>query len=443
MTDPTSSRTTFSNYCDRCDLLLGLDGFHVVGVEQDPAGWLVVTIESAPMVMGCPVCGVVSHGHGRTIAELVDAPSFGRPVRLRWRKHRWICPEPMCLVGSFVEQDGAVALPGRLLTTRAIRWAIGQLRGEQASIEGLSRQLGTSWKTLWRAIQPVLEAAAQDETRFEGVSSLGVDEHIWHHVSPIKRGPKELTGMVDLTRHPHPRTGKPVVKARLLDLVPGRSGTVYKTWLDERGDEFRAGVKIATLDPFHGYKNAIDERLADAAVVVDAFHVVKLGTSAVDDVRRRVQQAIHGHRGRTGDPLYGIRHLLRAGKERLTKKQQARLDAAFAADERHVEVEVAYLCSQQLRSVYHQPTRALGRAVAEKVVDSFPTCPIPEVRRLGKTLKQWRTAFLAYFTTDGASNGGTEAINGLIELARRIARGFRNRENYRLRMLLIGGGLRL
>ncbi|TLP70474.1 transposase, partial [Nesterenkonia sphaerica] len=36
---------------------------------------------------------------------------------------------------------------------------------------------------------------------------------------------------------------------------------------------------------------------------------------------------------------------------------------------------------------------------------------------------------------------GTEAINGLIELARRVARGFRNRENYRLRMLLIGGGL--
>ena len=78
--------------------------------------------------------------------------------------------------------------------------------------------------------------------------------------------------MVDLTRHPHPRTGKPVVKARLLDLVPGRSGTAYKTWLNDRGDAFRSGVKIATLDPFHGYKNAIDEKLGDAEVVVDAFY---------------------------------------------------------------------------------------------------------------------------------------------------------------------------
>ena len=58
-----------------------------------------------------------------------------------------------------------------------------------------------------------------------------------------------------------------------------------------------------------------------------------------------------------------------------------------------------------------------------------------------KALKQWRDAFLAYFTTSGANNGGTEAINGLIELHRRIARGFRNRDNYRLRMLLIAGGL--
>ena len=54
----------------------------------------------------------------------------------------------------------------------------------------------------------------------------------------------------------------------------------------------------------------------------------------------------------------------------------------------------------------------------------------------------WPVAFLGYFDTNGASNGGTEAVNGLIELHRRIARGFRNRDNYRLRMLLIAGGLR-
>ena len=59
-------------------------------------------------------------------------------------------------------------------------------------------------------------------------------------------GARELTGIVDLTR------GKDHPTARLLDLVPGRSGTVYKNWLEERGEDFRAGVRIATLDPFQG-----------------------------------------------------------------------------------------------------------------------------------------------------------------------------------------------
>ena len=59
-------------------------------------------------------------------------------------------------------------------------------------------------------------------------------------------GPRELTGIVDLTR------GEEHPTARLLDLVPGRSGTVYKNWLEERGEDFRAGVQIATLDPFQG-----------------------------------------------------------------------------------------------------------------------------------------------------------------------------------------------
>ncbi len=102
---------------------------------------------------------------------------------------------------------------------------------------------------------------------------------------------------------------------------------------------------------------------------------------------------------------------------------------------------MAWQCAQQLRDAYRAENLAEGRRIAERVLASFPTCPIPEIKRLGRSLKQWRAAFLAYFDTGRASNGGTEAINGLIELHRRIARGFRNRDNYPLRMLLIGGGL--
>jgi len=264
---------------------------------------------------------------------------------------------------------------------------------------------------------------------------LGVDEHVWHHQDRRHRGPRELTGIVDLTRGgDHPT-------ARLVDLVPGRSGTMHENWLAERGEDFRAGVRIATLDPFQGYKNAIDDQLQDATSVLDAFHIVKLAGDALDEVRRRVQQDTTGHRGRKGDPLYQIRNLLRTSRDRLTKRQQERLRAAFTADEAHISVEVAYHCAQQVRDVFHQDTPAQGRRLAAHLVESLPTCPIPEIARLGRTLRKWKDAFLAYFDTAGASNGPTEAINGIIELGRRIARGYRNPTNYQLRMLLIAGGL--
>ena len=228
---------------------------------------------------------------------------------------------------------------------------------------------------------------------------------------------------------------------RLLDLVPGRSKKAYADWLTERGASFRDRVKVAALDPFGGYKAAIDAELADATAVLDAFHVVKLGTGVVDEVRRRVQQDTCGHRGRKGDPLFGIQTILRAGAENLTDRQLARLERAITAHEAHQEVYVAWRCAQDLRAAYRTKNTSEGRRRAEKILDSFHTCPIPEVARLGRTLRRWREAFLAYFTTDRANNGGTEAVNGIIELHRRLARGYRNRDNYRLRMLLAAGAL--
>jgi transposase len=60
---------------------------------------------------------------------------------------------------------------------------------------------------VWRAVEPLLVLMAADPARFNDVTALGVDEHIWHHVrtKPVDhggRGPKELTGMVD--RHGGP-----------------------------------------------------------------------------------------------------------------------------------------------------------------------------------------------------------------------------------------------
>jgi hypothetical protein len=161
MGEPTSCCRSDGGYCDRCDLLLGLEGLRVVAVDRDDGGALTVTVESAPGVMGCRACGVVALGHGRLDVHLVDAPAMGRLVRICWRKRRWLCPEPACPVTTFVEQDERVAAPRAKLTTRACRWAINQLRREHASVNGLRRQLGTGWRTVWESIRPLLATPAR------------------------------------------------------------------------------------------------------------------------------------------------------------------------------------------------------------------------------------------------------------------------------------------
>jgi len=127
--------------------------------------------------------------------------------------------------------------------------------------------------------------------------------------------------------------------------------------------------------------------------------------------------------------------------EHLTESQHAKLSRCLDAGDPQDEVNLTWQCYQQLRSIYHAgPTK--GRAIAQKVLDSFHSCPIPEVARLGRTLRAWRRQALAYFDTSGVSNGGTEAINLIIEKVRRLAHGFRDFNHYRLRRLLAADGRR-
>jgi transposase len=157
---------------------------------------------------------------------------------------------------------------------------------------------------------------------------------------------------------------------------------------------------------------------------------------------RRVQQETLQRRGHKDDPLYKIRRTLLTGVEHLTDRQRERLDKYLPVGDPNNEVEVTWHVYQRVRSIYHADSPAAGRNIAEKVLDTLHTCPIPEVARLGKTLRPWREEILAYFATGGVSNGGTEAINGVIEKTRRLAHGFRNFANYRIRLLLAADGSR-
>lgn len=83
-------------------------------------------------------------------------------------------------------------------------------------------------------------------------------------------------------------------------------------------------IKHAALDQFRGCANALRDSLPYAVQVLDAFHVVKLGTPVVDEVRHRVQPKQCGRRGHRQNLLNKIRGPLRHGLEHVTARQHSK-----------------------------------------------------------------------------------------------------------------------
>ena len=175
-----------------------------------------------------------------------------------------------------------------------------------------------------------------------------------------------MTGLVDLDA------------GRLLDVVDGRAGTSVAGWLQQRDDGWLSAVRRVALDPHRGYLNALLDRLDAPTAVVDAFHVIKLANTVVDEVRRRVQQDEMGHRGHEGDPLYGIRRTLLVGTERLTDKGKARLEAALVAGDPDCEVWYAHHVKELLRRVYRADAHD---EAADRLEEFHQACQFVEIPR--------------------------------------------------------------
>ena len=197
-------------------------------------------------------------------------------------------------------------------------------------------------------------------------------------------------------------------------MIPGRSKAAFKTWLAQRPQAWREAVEVVAMDGFTGFKTAAAEEIPAAVAVMDPFHVVRLAGDALNDCRRRVQQATRGRRGRKNDPLYRARRTLHTGADLLTDKQAARLTALFAIDE-HVEVEATWGIYQRMIAAYRHPDPAAGRELMVKLIESLSAGvprPLVEIAKLGRTLSKRAADVLAYFDRPGTSNGPTEAING-------------------------------
>jgi transposase len=279
-----------------CELLVGLPDVNVNGVGDWPLFLRIAITTRAPRP-SCPGCGGGVHAHDTDEVELADLPCFGRRTRLVWSKLRWRCPNPSCSVVTFTETDERIAAPAAAITDRAGRWATIQVGKLGRTVAEVADELGCDWHTVMNAVVDHGQALIDDPHRIGTTTAVGLDEVLFCRLGRF-RTRMWSTQIVDVARR------------QLLDVVPGRDAAGACAWFDGRSDDWLAEIRWATLDLSGPYRSVFDTMLPHAVQIADPFHLVKLANTALDEVRRRVQQELLGHRGHKHDPLYRARRML-------------------------------------------------------------------------------------------------------------------------------------
>lgn len=203
-------------------------------------------------------------------------------------------------------------------------------------------------------------------------------------------------------------------------------------WLDARGPEWKAAVRVVAIDPSAGWRAAVERALPHASVVVDHFHLVRLANQTVTEVRQRDPRGPppprSAHRPGVGTPPAV------AARRRAAQRALRRLVTVFETrrpdqrDRRRLGVKewLRQLLAARSR---HTITSRLHRFSHEAVV----LADLTETSRLAETVDPWWPEILGFLET-GITNAATEGTDRLIKDATRTASAFAISTNQRRRV---------
>jgi transposase len=268
---------------------------------------------------------------------------------------------------------------------------------QQTSKTVVSRKMKIAWPTVGKIIERTVRRRGMPLAR-RRLYHIGIDEISYrkHH--------KYLTLVAD-----H-------VSGDIVWGGDGKSGATLDGFLDELGDEGRQRIELVSMDMSQAYISKVRERLPDAAIVFDPFHVIKLANHAVDETRREQVRALKGQAGAQG--IKKTRWLLLKANENLGASGRRRLSHLARVNQ---PLYRAYLLKEALRDVYTLPPLASPRLDAWLAWASRSR--LPAFIKLAATVRQHRAGILASIE-HGLSNGRLEGLNSKVRLLSHRAFGF-------------------
>lgn len=362
------------------------------------------------VVLCCPTCG---------------EPMPGYDKRVRSWRHLDTCqyttiltaevPRGTCEAHGVHQIRVPWAEPGSQFTALFERLVIDWL--QEASQTAVGRQVGLSWSEVHRVMTRAVERGLQRREP-EAVHLIGVDE------KAFKKGQKYFTIVSNLE------------DGTVLHVEENRTKAALESFYDTLSSDQREAIYAVAMDMWAPYISVTEDRVPDATIVLDKFHIMKHLVDAVDKVRRQENKAL---RAQGDDRLAGTKYHWITNLKNLRPE----LKTGFA------ELRKANLKTSRAWAIKETFSRLWGytyEAAAKKFFKSWygwaRRSQLAPVRKVAQTVKTHLKNILTYLKVP-ITNAMAEGVNSKIQWIKYTARGFRNVENFKTAILFHCGNLQL
>ena len=379
--------------------LLSIPNYTVVGVEMTE-DTITLSIESTLEGRKCLRCGRycadLHENHPRVVRDL---PISGKVCYLRFIRRRFFCPvcnKPFSEFLGFVQEH-------RDYTNRYQERIFHQVR--ENNITSVQRFEALTYDQ----IESIFLTEARERipaNPFANLKRLGIDE------ISLRKGKQDF--VLVLTN---------LDTAEVVDVLEKRTQEKLRTRLEQLTEQERSKIEEVAIDMWEPYSNVCEELLPNAIITVDRFHVAK----AVNEELKKLKNQEKKQQPKV---IKGAHYPLLKNQENLSDTQQEKLDQVYEACP---ALRMAHRLKECLRHIFEYPStkkKAIQRLQKwNHIAEKEPLFP-----KFRKTLSNWMDKIANYFQ-HRTTSAMVEGINNKIKLIKRRAFGFRNFENFRLRVI--------
>jgi transposase len=365
-------------------------GWHVVSSSfEGTPRQMEIALEHDYEGLRCPACGAQCPGYDAVEKRWRHLNFFQYRCELVAKVPRVNCPKHGVRLS---EVPWASVESGFTLLFEAMIMVLAA----EMPVSDVAQMVGEEDTRLWRLIRRLVDKAHAEKDWSE-VKAIAIDE------TSAKRGRSYVTVVMDMDTR------------AVLYLGPGRDSNAVRNFCEQLrahgGDPAR--VRWVAMDMLHCYAKGVRENFPNAQIVYDRYHVMVMAGEAVDEVRRELQ--------RKGAELKGSLLVLRGNQWNLSAEQQ--LHRATLA-KTYKPIGRALALRSALQDVYCA-SKAEGAELLRCWCQWAARSRLKPFKKLAQTIRQYWNGVVSYFDSR-LTQGAIEAINGIIQLAKRRARGFRN-----------------